>query len=255
MDADRNALPDDVDELKDALLVERARAFEVTAELMVVRARAAEARACRDRDRQRAAGSTFADSQTFLSALAIDGSLDLEQRVNAAHDLDLDRDGRQRDLLLARGLASRILLDVGHGKKRAPRMHPAGAAHRADDTVVGHQSLELFAGVLAAAIRMMQQRVGFAAPPDRHHQSVGDELGCHLSVHRQLAVLVFQRAQTLGIRHVHAAVLGLPIVQRGFRDAVLAGQIGRLRAGLVLAPYRDDLLLGEPDPLPSPSPF
>jgi transposase len=42
MDADRNALPDDVDALKDALLVERARAFEVTAELMVARARAAE---------------------------------------------------------------------------------------------------------------------------------------------------------------------------------------------------------------------
>jgi transposase len=42
MDADRNALPDDVDALKDALLVERAKAFEVTAELMVARARAAE---------------------------------------------------------------------------------------------------------------------------------------------------------------------------------------------------------------------
>jgi transposase len=42
MDADRNALPDDVDALKDALLVERAMAFEVNAELMVARARAAE---------------------------------------------------------------------------------------------------------------------------------------------------------------------------------------------------------------------
>ena len=42
MDSDRNALPDDVDALKDALLVERARAFEVTAELMVARARAAD---------------------------------------------------------------------------------------------------------------------------------------------------------------------------------------------------------------------
>jgi hypothetical protein len=31
--------------------------------------------------------------------------------------------------------------------------------------------------------------------------------------------------------------------------AVLAGQISRLRAGLVLAQYRDNLLLGEPDPL------
>src|SRR5476649_1068166 len=42
MDVDRNALPDDVDALKDALLAERARASEVTAELMVARARAAE---------------------------------------------------------------------------------------------------------------------------------------------------------------------------------------------------------------------
>ena len=42
MDADRDALPDDIDALKEALLVERARAFEVTAELMVARARAAE---------------------------------------------------------------------------------------------------------------------------------------------------------------------------------------------------------------------
>ena len=62
------------------------------------------------------------DSQTFLGALAIDGSLDLEQRVDAAHDLD--RDGRQRDLFLARGLASRVLLDVGHGEERAPGVHP-----------------------------------------------------------------------------------------------------------------------------------
>src|SRR5476649_2433058 len=42
MDVDRNALPDDVDALKDALLAERARASEVTAELMVARARASE---------------------------------------------------------------------------------------------------------------------------------------------------------------------------------------------------------------------
>src|SRR5476649_1405005 len=42
MDVDRNALPDDVDALKDALLAERARASEVTAELMVARAKASE---------------------------------------------------------------------------------------------------------------------------------------------------------------------------------------------------------------------
>ena len=42
MDVDRNAVPDDIDALKDALLVERARALEVTAELMVARAKASE---------------------------------------------------------------------------------------------------------------------------------------------------------------------------------------------------------------------
>jgi hypothetical protein len=30
---------------------------------------------------------------------------------------------------------------------------------------------------LAAAIGMMQQRIGLAAAPDRHHQGIGDELG------------------------------------------------------------------------------
>ena len=64
----------------------------------------------------------LADGQALLGALAIDGSLDLEQRVDAAHDLDRDR--RQRDLLLARGLAPGVLLDVGHGEERAPGMHP-----------------------------------------------------------------------------------------------------------------------------------
>jgi hypothetical protein len=36
--------------------------------------------------------------------------------------------------------------------------------------VIGHQLLELLAGVLAAAIRVMQQRIGLASPPDCHHQ-------------------------------------------------------------------------------------
>jgi hypothetical protein len=50
----------------------------------------------------------------------------------------------------------------------------------------------------------------------------------------QLAILVFQQPQALGVRYVHAAVLGLPVVQRGFRDSVLARQIGRLRTRFML---------------------
>jgi hypothetical protein len=43
-------------------------------------------------------------------------------------------------------------------------------------------SLELFAGVLAAAIGVTQQCIGLAAAPDRHHQGIGHELCGHLSV-------------------------------------------------------------------------
>jgi transposase len=42
MDAARDALPDDIDALKAALIVERAKALEVAAELAVARARASE---------------------------------------------------------------------------------------------------------------------------------------------------------------------------------------------------------------------
>jgi hypothetical protein len=36
----------------------------------------------------------------------------------------------------------------------------ARTAHRTDDAVIGHQLLELLAGVLAAAVGIMQQRIG-----------------------------------------------------------------------------------------------
>src|SRR5438046_7694002 len=45
----------------------------------------------------------------------------------------------------------------------------ARTAHRTDDAVIGHQLLELLAGVLAATVGMMQQRIGFTPSPDRHH--------------------------------------------------------------------------------------
>ena len=50
--------------------------------------------------------------------------------------------------------------------------------------MLGHQPLERLAGVLAAAIGMMQQLSGPAAPPDRHHQRVRDEFGGHCRAHR-----------------------------------------------------------------------
>ena len=42
MDADREAIPDDIAALKEALAVERAKALEVEAELAIARAKAAE---------------------------------------------------------------------------------------------------------------------------------------------------------------------------------------------------------------------
>src|SRR5438067_10003088 len=53
-----------------------------------------------------------------------------------------------------------------------------------EDAVGGHQPQELLAGILAAAVRMMQQRIRFAASPDRHHQGIGDKLRCHRCAHR-----------------------------------------------------------------------
>jgi len=50
--------------------------------------------------------------------------------------------------------------------------------------VIGHQPLERLAGVLAAAIGVVQQRVGLAPSPDRHHQRIGDELRRHRRAHR-----------------------------------------------------------------------
>src|SRR5438132_13362669 len=60
----------------------------------------------------------------------------------------------------------------------------ARTAHRTDDAVIGHQLLELLAGVLAATVGMMHQRIGFAPSPDRHHRGIADELRRHRSPHR-----------------------------------------------------------------------
>ena len=50
--------------------------------------------------------------------------------------------------------------------------------------MIGHQPLELLAGVLAAAIGVMQQRIGLAPSSDCHYQGIGDERRRHRSAHR-----------------------------------------------------------------------
>jgi len=62
----------------------------------------------------------------------------------------------------------------------------------------------------------------------------------------QLGVLIFKRLQTLGVRDIEAAVLGLPFVERRAADPTLAAHIGRLRTGLLLPQNPNDLLFREP---------
>ncbi len=52
----------------------------------------------------------------------------------------------------------------------------AGPAHRAGDAEIGHQALELLAGILAALAGVVQQAVGLAAAPDGHDQRIGHQL-------------------------------------------------------------------------------
>ncbi len=63
------------------------------------------------------------DRLALLGMLAIDGALDVEQGVDAVHDLDRDR--RQHDRFLAGCLTPGVLLEIGHGEERAPRVNPA----------------------------------------------------------------------------------------------------------------------------------
>ena len=46
--------------------------------------------------------------------------------------------------------------------------------------------------------------------------------------------LVLELLQPFGLADIHPALLGLPVVKRRFRHAMLARQIPRLRPGLVL---------------------
>jgi len=62
----------------------------------------------------------------------------------------------------------------------------------------------------------------------------------------QLGVLVLQCLQPLGIGHLEAAELGLPFVEGGAADSVLAAHVGRLRPSFLLPQDPDDLFFREP---------
>ena len=61
----------------------------------------------------------------------------------------------------------------------------------------------------------------------------------------ELGVLILERPRPLRLGPVHAPVLGLPGVEGGGADAMLAAHVGGLRSGLLLAQDGHDLLLGE----------
>ncbi len=50
---------------------------------------------------------------------------------------------------------------------------------------------------------------------------------------------------TVGVRNIKATELGLPLVERGAADPVLAAHIGRLCSGFLLPQDPDDLLFRE----------
>lgn len=55
-----------------------------------------------------------------------------------------------------------------------------------------------------------------------------------------------RRSSTYGLRHLQAAELDLPLVERGRTDPVPPTDICRRHPGLLLLQYRDDLLFAEP---------
>ena len=58
------------------------------------------------------------------------------------------------------------------------RVVPAVAppAHAAGEPLIAQQALEVFARVLAALVGVVQQLDRLTAPPDRHHQRIGNQL-------------------------------------------------------------------------------
>lgn len=126
----------------------------------------------------------------------------------------------------------------------------AAPAHAADNAVVAQQALEVLAGVLAALVRVVQQLVGLAAPPQRHQQGVADQLRRHRAAHRPADDA--PRVQIQHCRHEEPAFcrpeigevghpfavrrvgLELPLQHVG-SDAVLGAHTGVRRAATALA--------------------
>lgn len=126
----------------------------------------------------------------------------------------------------------------------------AAPAHATDNAVVAQQALEVLAGVLAALVRVVQQLVRPAAPPQRHQQGVSHQLRRHRGTHRPAddapRVQVqhcrheepaFRRPEVGEVGHPFAVWrigLELPLQHVG-GDAVLGAHTGVGRAAPALA--------------------
>jgi len=102
----------------------------------------------------------------------------------------------------------------------------------------------------ARLLRALRRASPFFCQQFLHCRHVEHLLGQQLL---QLGVLVFERLQPLGLGHRHAGILRLPSIERAFRHAMLAAQIGALRAGLMLMHDTNDLLFGSYRSLHRPS--
>jgi hypothetical protein len=69
--------------------------------------------------------------------------------------------------------------------------------------MIGQQLLKRLTAVLAALIRVVEQRVRFAAALDRHHQRIRDQRGTHRGTHRPADHTA--REQVDDSRHVEPA--------------------------------------------------
>jgi len=85
--------------------------------------------------------------------------------------------------------------------------------------------------------------VGLTLYPEGGVQRVDVQVGFGQQL-LQLVVLRLQLTQAPRIGHLHATVLGTPLVEGGVAKAALAAQLLDRQAGLGLLDETDDLLLG-----------
>ena len=105
---------------------------------------------------------------------------------------------------------------------------------------------------LAHLVMLAEVSRGLPSGSGRHHFFEAMSFNMTLSSDRsatqllQPGVLVLERLQPTRVRDIEPAILGLPLVERGAADPVLAAHIRRRRARLLLPQDGNDLLFLKP---------